>query len=116
MIKNCVRGLVVIGIIFIFNCSQNEEIGEFAPPDAYLEGAKHAYYGSENPWNRQRGKPVLLMRVDLRNFWDNRRGCNWSFSMAVPLSRRYSTGRVRLVPFFVLKRCQMDSTLEVESI
>jgi len=53
MIKNCVRGLVVIGIIFIFNCSQNEEIGEFAPPDAYLEGAKHAYYGSENPWNRR---------------------------------------------------------------
>ena len=30
-----------------------EEIGEFAPEDAYLEGSKHPYYGSENEWNRR---------------------------------------------------------------
>jgi alkaline phosphatase D len=29
------------------------EIGGFAPPDAYLEGEKHPYYGSENEWNRR---------------------------------------------------------------
>ena len=30
-----------------------ETIGEFAPPEAFLEGAKHPYYGSENEWNRR---------------------------------------------------------------
>jgi len=30
-----------------------EEMGEFAPPDAYEEGSKHPYYGSENEWNRR---------------------------------------------------------------
>jgi alkaline phosphatase D len=28
-------------------------MGEFAPPDAYLEGEKHPFYGSENEWNRR---------------------------------------------------------------
>lgn len=32
---------------------QGQEMGEFAPPDAYLEGSKHAYYGSENAWDRR---------------------------------------------------------------
>jgi alkaline phosphatase D len=30
-----------------------EELGEFAPPDAYEEGSKHPYYGSENEWDRR---------------------------------------------------------------
>ena len=31
-----------------------EETGrEYAPPDAYLNGSMHAYYGSENPWDRR---------------------------------------------------------------
>ena len=30
-----------------------ETVGEFAPPDAYLEGEKHPYYGSENAWNQR---------------------------------------------------------------
>ena len=44
--------LVAIGGTF---CSKQtiEEIGEFAPPDAYLDGSKHPYYGSENPWDRR---------------------------------------------------------------
>lgn len=40
-------------IIGIFCTKAPEEIGEFAPPDAYLEGSKHPYYGSENPWDRR---------------------------------------------------------------
>jgi len=38
-----------------WNCQkqQTEIIGEFAPPDAYLEGSPHPYYGSENPWDRR---------------------------------------------------------------
>ncbi len=27
--------------------------GQFAPPDAYLDGSKLAYYGSENQWSRR---------------------------------------------------------------
>ena len=30
-----------------------EVMGEFAPPDAFLPGEKHPYYGSENEWNRR---------------------------------------------------------------
>jgi len=29
----------------------NEKVGEFAPPNAYLNGSKHPYYGSENAWD-----------------------------------------------------------------
>jgi len=46
--------LLFLTAFILFSCSkQEEEIGEFAPPDAYLEGSKHPYYGSENPWNRR---------------------------------------------------------------
>jgi alkaline phosphatase D len=47
--------LLCFGILFVFSCQQDptEEIGEFAPPDAYLEGSTHPYYGSENEWNRR---------------------------------------------------------------
>jgi alkaline phosphatase D len=31
----------------------NEQLGEFAPPDAFEEGSAHPYYGSENEWNRR---------------------------------------------------------------
>ena len=30
-----------------------EQMGEFAPPEAYLAGSKHPYYGSENAWDRR---------------------------------------------------------------
>jgi len=47
-----------IVLIMIAGCTPREEIpqetiGEFAPEDAYLDGAKHAYYGSENEWNKR---------------------------------------------------------------
>jgi alkaline phosphatase D len=49
--------LLVLPLVFMFFCApqsnQNEELGEFAPPDAYLEGSVHPYYGSENPWDRR---------------------------------------------------------------
>jgi len=32
---------------------QEEAIVESAPPDAYLKGSRHPYYGSENPWDRR---------------------------------------------------------------
>jgi len=32
---------------------QDEPAGEYAPPDAYLNGSSHPYYGSENPWDRR---------------------------------------------------------------
>jgi alkaline phosphatase D len=45
-------------VLFLVHCSQETELGketlgEFAPPDAYEEGSKHPYYGSENEWNRR---------------------------------------------------------------
>jgi alkaline phosphatase D len=44
--------------LFLVNCQTETELGketlgEFAPPDAYEEGSKHPYYGSENEWNRR---------------------------------------------------------------
>jgi len=46
-------------IILLIGCGKkqpekipsNEAVGEFAPPDAYLNGSKHPYYGSENAWD-----------------------------------------------------------------
>ena len=47
-------------ILIIVNCQNKEPkklgtetMGEFAPPDAFLEGEKHPYYGSENEWNQR---------------------------------------------------------------
>jgi alkaline phosphatase D len=50
--------IFVLPVIFLFilGCEKKIEdqvMGEFAPPDAFLEGEEHAYYGSENPWNRR---------------------------------------------------------------
>ncbi len=49
--------LVFLIIIFsIVGCkkeSKYEEMGEYAPPDAYEEGNKHPFYGSENEWNQR---------------------------------------------------------------
>ena len=43
--------LVLFGLA---GCTKDPEaIGEFAPKDAYLNGSKHPYYGSENAWNRR---------------------------------------------------------------
>lgn len=60
--------LLGFGILFIFSCQQEptEEIGEFAPPDAYLEGSTHPYYGSENEWNRR------FFSSHIRNFYKRR--------------------------------------------
>ena len=47
-------GLFYLVLVFIFCQKQDVEItGEFAPPDAYVEGSPHPYYGSENPWDRR---------------------------------------------------------------
>jgi alkaline phosphatase D len=53
--------ILYISFLFVlFNCTQKEpavlgteKMGEFAPEDAYLEGEKHPYYGSENAWNQR---------------------------------------------------------------
>jgi len=34
-------------------CAQGSNYGQFAPPDAYVDGSKLAYYGSENQWSRR---------------------------------------------------------------
>jgi alkaline phosphatase D len=47
--------VLVLMLLFGFSgCKRDPEIiGEYAPKDAYLEGSKHPYYGSENAWNRR---------------------------------------------------------------
>ncbi len=48
--------LLLVIICLVISCEkkiEDQEMGEFAPPDAFLEGETHAYYGSENPWNRR---------------------------------------------------------------
>ena len=49
--------LVFLIIIFaVVGCkkeSKYEEMGEYAPPDAYENGNKHPFYGSENEWNQR---------------------------------------------------------------
>ena len=54
---------ILLGLLILFGsigCSENEPkklgteaMGEFAPEDAFLDGAKHPYYGSENAWNQR---------------------------------------------------------------
>jgi alkaline phosphatase D len=56
--------LPIIFLLFLIGCEekssyQGEVMGEFAPPDAYLEGSKHPYYGSENAWDRRMFTTVL---------------------------------------------------------
>ena len=36
-----------------FGFAQGSKYGQFAPPDAYIDGSKLAYYGSENQWTRR---------------------------------------------------------------
>ncbi len=46
-------------VVLFFGCGKkqpvkipdNEAVGEFAPPDAYINGSKHPYYGAENAWD-----------------------------------------------------------------
>ena len=33
--------------------SKYEEMGEFAPADAYENGSEHPFYGSENEWDQR---------------------------------------------------------------
>ena len=58
MKKKYLSLLPLILILFFNGCEKKsyyvgQEMGEFAPPDAYLEGSKHPYYGSENAWDRR---------------------------------------------------------------
>lgn len=54
--------IIILTLLFISllaGCSKkqpekipsNEALGEFAPPDAYINGSKHPYYGAENAWD-----------------------------------------------------------------
>ena len=48
--------ITLILSFLLFNCETElgkETMGEFAPPDAYLQGEKHPYFGSENAWDRR---------------------------------------------------------------
>jgi alkaline phosphatase D len=53
--------LLVMVILFIYiGCQKKEPVklgseamGEFAPPEAYLKGEQHPYYGSENAWDQR---------------------------------------------------------------
>ncbi|MFC2084362.1 alkaline phosphatase D family protein [Bacteroidota bacterium] len=54
----CVIGFFLI--LSLIGCGEKEPVklgqetmGEFAPPDAFLEGEKHPYYGSENAWDQR---------------------------------------------------------------
>ena len=72
-------GLFFFVLVLIVCQKQDVEItGEFAPPDAYVEGSPHPYYGSENPWDRRffydqigfeykrRGQRQMLDLVEVR--------------------------------------------------
>ncbi|NOY60990.1 MAG: alkaline phosphatase [Calditrichaeota bacterium] len=51
-------------LLACFSCSKNpEEIGEYAPKDAYLKGSKHPYYGSENAWDQRFFSPERTKRL-----------------------------------------------------
>jgi alkaline phosphatase D len=43
----------MFAFVLVTACTKDEEIGEFAPDDAYVEGSEHPYYGSENAWDRR---------------------------------------------------------------
>lgn len=46
--------LAAIGMMASSAWAQTEgELGENGPPEAYLPGNPHPYFGSENPWNRR---------------------------------------------------------------
>jgi len=59
MIKNVLSIVVILLLVLTTGCKEekptkipsNEKTGEFAPPDAYLDGNEHPYYGSENAWD-----------------------------------------------------------------
>ena len=59
MKKFSVAILSLLLVVIITGCGKkqpvkipdNEKVGEFAPPDAYINGSKHPYYGAENAWD-----------------------------------------------------------------
>ena len=75
---------IILSAILISGCGKkqqekipnNEVVGEFAPPDAYINDSKHPYYGSENDWNdrfftrdprvfyKRRGQKAMLLIVN----------------------------------------------------
>ena len=53
-----ITAVFALGAAFLLDSSkfalaQGSNYGQFAPPDAYVEGSKFAYYGSENQWSRR---------------------------------------------------------------
>ena len=48
---------VGLGLSFFPVCVSAEEIGQFGPPEAYLNGSPFPYFGSENPWDRRAFSP-----------------------------------------------------------
>ena len=52
MKKNLLATTILVAVLGTTLRSVADE-AEFAPPDAFLEGSSHAYYGSLNPWNRR---------------------------------------------------------------
>ena len=56
--RTTVLFILLLCIIVGIGCEKKQQdttdvIGEFAPEDAYLDGSKHPYYGSENAWDRR---------------------------------------------------------------
>jgi len=51
--------LILLLLALIGSCQKKqvqlgqETMGEFAPPDAFLDGEQHPFYGSENKWDRR---------------------------------------------------------------
>jgi len=77
--KRVIPVLLSVGCVmgFFSQCLAGDE-GEFAPPDAFIDGSSHPYYGSGNPWNRRffgeidKNGKLLLHGGDLRLY--GRRG------------------------------------------
>ena len=69
---NWVKQLLVLLIASCAPCvlaqpRDPENYGEFAPPDAYENGSKHAYYGSENEWGPRQFTAEEAEGRDLRH-------------------------------------------------
>lgn len=53
-LRNIMAAVIITPLILTTLIGQGgKDYGEFAPPDAYLEGSEHPYYGAENEWSRR---------------------------------------------------------------
>ena len=48
-----VSSMAVLSLAAEESSAQGNKYGQFAPPDAYVDGSELAYYGSENQWSRR---------------------------------------------------------------